>query len=301
MSMQKTDFWRDQKAWPKDSPEMIFLARAADQIGLALFEAEWTGEECLAEPMPSIRFDDTRTLNNILATQFPQFGRKRYSGSMAPRPISPIGRPENASANLDPPDFKFTADERQCADQFIEQHNAKAALDLDRFRKMQDKFAEFALSGKLRTSYRGIAGGEFEVMPAIWWNTERIQQRFEVCRIDPTTPFAVGSSGPRSWIFVSRTDLEEAIRSIKRERAPQQEATQGGETQCQKWLEQEFSQESPDRHKPKGDFQAIAVNKFAISNNGFDRAWIKAVNAAEQLWRFKSGAKPKQRHGESKP
>ena len=60
-------FWLNQTDWPNDFTEMIFLARAADQIGRALFGAEWTGTECLAESVSPIRSQDTRRINNILA------------------------------------------------------------------------------------------------------------------------------------------------------------------------------------------------------------------------------------------
>jgi hypothetical protein len=267
---------------------MVFLARAADRIGRAWYEEKWTGEECLAEPMQPIRLNtDVRTINNILAKHFPECGRKEFHDSLAPPPMN--AAPVTYGHR---PDFNFSADEHRRATQFVEQRNANAALDLDRFRKMQDTFAALALSGKLGTTYRGIAGGEFEAIPAVWWNTERLQQRFDFCKIDPANPFSVGSGGPRAWIFVSAADLEAATRSLKRERAPQQEATISKETQCQKWLEAQFVTNT--ENWKKADFEKTAAEEIGgISRKGFIRAWDNAILTTGQLYRQKAGPKPK--------
>ena len=69
------EFWRDQTTWPRDTPEMVFLARAALQLGQTLVEG-WTGEEFIAEVLRPIDFGtDERTINNIIARHLPQFGR----------------------------------------------------------------------------------------------------------------------------------------------------------------------------------------------------------------------------------
>jgi hypothetical protein len=39
------DFWGDKKGWPRDTDEHVFLGRAIEKIGAAIFGDKWTGSE----------------------------------------------------------------------------------------------------------------------------------------------------------------------------------------------------------------------------------------------------------------
>jgi hypothetical protein len=191
------EFWRDQSTWPRDTPEMVFMARAAIQLGKTLVDG-WTGEEFTSEPLrPIDRATDARTINNIIARHLPQFGRREYRFSMAPVPIG--------SSGSAPPTFTITPEERRAAEEHIRTHNSKVAAALDRKRMLQDRIANHAMAGNLRTVYRLVAGGGFVPVLPDWWNTERLDQRFAFCSVDPDDPFG---SGRKAWLFLSRANVD---------------------------------------------------------------------------------------------
>jgi hypothetical protein len=179
-------------------PEMVFLGRAADQLGRALLGEKWTGKEPCAEILPPAR--DARATNNLIARHLSQFGRREYHGSMAPPPVSPIGGPHviHTDRRLT---FEFTEQELKALVLFMQQHNEAALEAQARFRKLQNAITEYAVAGRLGTSFRAFAGGTLHPIPAEWWNTERLEQRFKACSINPDDPFG---SGAKAWIFVSR-------------------------------------------------------------------------------------------------
>jgi hypothetical protein len=44
-----SQFWSHPSAWPRDTPDWIFLARAFQKVGSAMFGQHWTGEETVAK------------------------------------------------------------------------------------------------------------------------------------------------------------------------------------------------------------------------------------------------------------
>lgn len=48
MTTRDRQFWIDPNQWPREPSGYVFLARAFDMIGRAMFGPNWTGEECLA-------------------------------------------------------------------------------------------------------------------------------------------------------------------------------------------------------------------------------------------------------------
>jgi hypothetical protein len=194
------DFWQDQTAWPRDTQERVFLGRAVNRLGRALFGEEWTGEEPIAETFFYLRIaTDQRATNNFIARHLPQFGRKEYRGSMAPPPTGYDGHS---------PKFKFSEGELQEMELFIERHNETVPPAKERFKKVQNAIADYAVGRNLETSFRPFAGGDFSPIPASWWNTERLAQRFAFCSLDPDKPFKEGGT---AWIFVARDDFEEIL------------------------------------------------------------------------------------------
>ncbi len=93
------DFWQNQASWPRDTPEMMFLGRAADALGRSLFGEAWTGEEPGMKKFSFFQIaTDKRATNNFLARYLPHFGRKKYDGSMAPPPVGHSEYVQNSSS-----------------------------------------------------------------------------------------------------------------------------------------------------------------------------------------------------------
>jgi hypothetical protein len=78
-------------------------------------------------------------------------------------------------------------------------------------------FKDFLLrceSSELKSGYRGISGGDIRPIPSSWWNTEKIGARFEMCQLNPKSPFSSEVSGDgHAWIFISRSSLDQYIRN----------------------------------------------------------------------------------------
>lgn len=53
MSSNLTVFWADPSGWPVEKPGYVFLARAMNLIGKALYPTKWTGAEPWAEKVPA--------------------------------------------------------------------------------------------------------------------------------------------------------------------------------------------------------------------------------------------------------
>jgi hypothetical protein len=45
-SLTHTSFWADRPNWAVDSEDYVFLARAFEEVGKAMFGRAWTGDEC---------------------------------------------------------------------------------------------------------------------------------------------------------------------------------------------------------------------------------------------------------------
>jgi hypothetical protein len=252
--------WQDQTNWPRDAPETVFLGRAVNRLGSVLFGEDWTGEEPGLRALSFLKIaTDSRATNNFIARHLPQFGLKEYHGSMAP---PPTGHDDHR------PKFKFSEGELQEMRLFIERHNEAVPSAKQRFKKVQNAIADYAINKKLATSFRAFAGGDFHSMPANWWNTEQLEQRFASCSIDPNAPFEGG--GGTAWIFVSGADLE----VVSKLAVPKilQTMTQGNK--CQEWLEEQFA---AGIQGGKREFFKLAKKKFGVSWRHFQGIWLDAT------------------------
>jgi hypothetical protein len=197
------DFWQDQTAWPRDTQERVFLGRAVNQLGRALFGEEWTGEEPGVKTFSYIKIvTDSRATNNFIARYLPQFGRREYRGSMAP---PPTGYDDHR------PEFEFSRDELQELDLFIKRHNAKVPPAKGRLKKVQDTIADSAVAERLGTSFFTFASGDFHTIPSNWWIAAQLEQRFATCSINPNDPFGAGGG---AWIFVAHGGLEAIVNGV---------------------------------------------------------------------------------------
>jgi hypothetical protein len=267
-----SDFWLDQATWPRDTPGMVFLGRAVNSLGRALFGEEWIGDEPMARSYSFFQvIADSRASNNMIARHLTQFNRRAYTGSMAP---PPIGQAEYR------PKFEFSKIEMDELKKFIDRNNVKALLAKERFKKVQDTIAESAVAGKLETSYFSIAKVDFCAIPSNWWVAARLEQRFTLCRLNPGDPF--GSGGGVS-IFVARKDLEVLLQHI----AP---ATSNDKRKCSVWLKEQFLQD-PDISVSKPRFQEQAKRLFGVGPKPFKSVWDEVVKEFPE--RTRAGPKKK--------
>jgi hypothetical protein len=55
--MNPLRFWAEPHRWPRDPAGYVFLARAVEEIGRAMFDARWTGKEVTTDfvrPLPDL-------------------------------------------------------------------------------------------------------------------------------------------------------------------------------------------------------------------------------------------------------
>lgn len=191
-------FWQSPGNWPRDTADFVFLGRAVHSIGEAMFPQHWIGEEPIIDLLPRrpgrIRFDSGMVKEKSVCKNWPP-----SRGSL--RPMGSEEGPLSAKLNT----AMMRAD-------------SELAPALERFRSVQAEIATMAEAGKLVTASRRKVGGEILTMPKVWWSTERLISRFDYCHVDPDDPFDTGKvGGSYSWVFVSRSGLDQAISILTKE------------------------------------------------------------------------------------
>jgi hypothetical protein len=186
--MWDTKFWLKSSEWPKDASTDVFLARAFDRVGKAMFGSEWEGTEVYTEvspPIPTLippKSENYKYFESIVRAIL-----KRHVGTLTP---------ENWEE----------------ARRLHQQKHADANTRVQRRNTVYDAIVAGCQTGFLQTSYRPVAGGAFESIPTVWWNTERTAQRFSYCQINPNDPYAVGVAGDQfCWIFVTAESLAQFL------------------------------------------------------------------------------------------
>jgi hypothetical protein len=200
----RTKFWLRSSSWPIDSSAFVFLGRAIDAIGKSMFHEHWKGwQDAVVEYTPAFPKQQPLEPNNItrqayslLAKYKPEFGLSRIDPGTPPSDIKRLTNEQWAAAT--------------------ELHiRVSEAIDLrgsKRFAEVQKAIVRSAEAGKLETAIRPIPGGDFTPVPASWWNSERLEVRFEMCQMNPNDPFGYGVAGDSfCWIFVSRKSLNDYI------------------------------------------------------------------------------------------
>jgi hypothetical protein len=173
----------------------------------------------------------------------------------------------------------------------VAEDHAEKLPGMKRLAQVQEHIIACAESGKLETAVRARVGGDFTTLRTWYWNSERLSKRFDLCQMDPDNPFGIYSAGDLHWwIYVGRESLEAQLSALSG--TTKQSAS--AETQCGKWLEQQFKQYETKRWS-KGKFQSTAVEKFgtALGKRAFQRAWDRAVAKPGNESRKAAGAKRK--------
>ena len=182
MTSGSIDFWKNPQRWPRDTDSHLFLGRAVDKVGRAIFGDEWTGKEPTTELM-----------------RYPPKERLKLIGGI-PRSVQLTEKARKAALAI------VTRD-----------HYEQSAAAL-RFSRVRGEIIQSAEAGKLEMAVRAKVGGEFEPLPRSWWNSERLINRFHFCQLNPTEPFGIGSEGDKhQWIFVTRDSFELQFKSKEKQ------------------------------------------------------------------------------------
>jgi hypothetical protein len=197
----RLEFWKNSIGWPRDNSSYVFLARAVHAIGKTMFGAEWTGEEPyldLKQSLPALPLTSGSRAyfaHDLLLKHHPEFGRQPLKWSRGP-------------FGSMPPSVKFTGLEWEAARAIVAKDHEQKMPGVRRFSQVKNKIIQLAEAGLLITAIREKAGGDPTPIPRVWWNSERIHNRFDLCQLNPNDPYGQGSAGDRyQWIFVTRESL----------------------------------------------------------------------------------------------
>jgi hypothetical protein len=268
-------FWMSSGGWPWDPTGYVFLARAVQEIGKAMYGAEWTG----AEPCTPIPWDH-RTGN----------GRETIS-RLEVRAVTQGG--------LD--DFRqAVADFRQAVAE-IANKRAEADKVALRLAAVQNYIVRNAEAGIIETASRPIAGGKMEPIESWMWNGD-CSARFFWCQISRRKPFGYAVGGDDFlFVFLTRSSLDRAVESlheVRRLRDREQEAnteaahTSGAEKRATALAANVLR---ADRTIPKKELrERLEAAGFSLPRRAFDnRVWPDAREAAGLERRAPAGANRK--------
>jgi len=230
--------WR---SLPEDCDECMFLLRATDKFGVAMFGDQWTCEErsiVLPPELPDALdprlsggllgfsedwgakpaqwFDPpTRDMlvraNELLLVHHPELMRRAQLNGLA-RFYMPI---------------RFTFDEWRLAQAAAQRERAEAVAGLRRWHLVQLAIKASCMRGELETRLRPCEGGEYSgALPRHFWRTEDFATRFVTWRMHPTRPFDRHAPlEEQQWIFMTVRSVECAERRLRQARTGVEEGT----------------------------------------------------------------------------
>jgi hypothetical protein len=195
-------FWTEQSAWPADTLEYVFLARAVMKIGVKLHGGKWTGQEPATEIVPKPPISRPKGYGREF-----EFARKLLRNAPARHDLPARAVTYGKWGPL--PGQELTAEEWRVAfPSWLEQHQAMNEA-LARFAAVKKEIAAQCVAGALKSVIRPSEGGRTSPLPDWQWNTERLVPRFACCQIDPNRPFDLGIAGEGyGFIFLIRANLE---------------------------------------------------------------------------------------------
>jgi hypothetical protein len=259
------DFWQTPESWPSDSPEYVFLARAFNEIGSAIFGAKWALPE------------------DVSAVEREQDPNEDDSDEDA----------------LDNDNWDTDNDDNDNDNGDWDSDLEKMQADVER------EIANQCLAGILVTAVRPKAGGQMIHLEPSHWHTENYHSRFYRCQMSLRRPFPTrGVIAPGShWVYVTRESLDRYLADQlyaecqsktydKQKPAPQVKQSSSQEKKCKDWLIEEM-QAHDIPPKPKKPYRDEAQQKFSVSIRGFDRAWADAIHFTGRLNWSNAGRKPK--------
>ena len=205
--MGQSSWWIENNSWwPRDSQDWVFLARAVCEIGRAKYPSEWTGKEPVtwANPSPATRHPLPEEPSEAM-----------YHDVQYAHQVLKEQRPEVAARLLTLPTL-ITPDDWKVAKIETERLRLVSLQIVWRFEAITKMIATEAEAGRLVTGLRPTDGGVVRAIPAVYWNTERLEPRFRMCQMNSADPFSRAFAGHGfGWIFVCAEDLARLIKALK--------------------------------------------------------------------------------------
>lgn len=203
-------FWVNKK-WPLDTADYVFLGRAVDRIGAALFPGEWDGcefaeggEHFIPDDMADADASKRAYVSKRLAEAFPDYSPQFRTVSP---PSLTRARPSVELEEPSPSDWQ-----RGLA--LLETESLRVRNRLIRRNAAMGAVVENAANGLLHFGIRPVKGGTLEPLATEAWHIENWEHRFQYCQIKPSDPFSrdPGGEGAQyvgyAYIFVSKASLK---------------------------------------------------------------------------------------------
>jgi hypothetical protein len=263
--MTAVEFWARPDVWPRDPLGYIFLARAIEEIGRAMFGEDWTGKEVTTDFVRSLPdyfkasiFDASYARDILMklpeyATQFP--------------PLPEWG---------DPPSY-FTFKEWLAAQAAVRRQQEEQAPTFKRLSAVKLEIVARCESGELISAIRPVVGGAMRIAARVWWNTERWHSRFTMCQLNPDDPFGGGFAGDNFyWIFLTRESLDAYLQ--KKAAGARPRATARAETAA---ISELAAMLQGNENMRREEAAKHCVAKFGVTGRGFQqRIWPQAREKA---------------------
>ena len=218
----ESPIWADEWTWPEDDVQHVFLARAAQAVGVALFKENWTGEEPMAKMEVALpdhyRPDNLSNAQwlraiNLLKTHKPKSWKAappvRSFGLSLLKKSTNLSR-TNKRGSL--PNFKNS--QWKAVVKIARKEDEDNEKKVDRWSKVQRYLVDRLKAGEIASFTRDLEGGPFNDVAASHWNTEAWPPRFESCFINPDAPFSPTDRQSSKYLFVSGAALDQSLRIL---------------------------------------------------------------------------------------
>jgi hypothetical protein len=254
---------RDRSAWPVDTENHVFLARALSEVGKALYGEDWTGDEPRTRkvsPLPS----DPEKARHLVQREVQRY-LEHHHPQLAQIPVG----------GVPPFTYRFSNQGWEVASIHYSQMSRETHAACERFAGAVQKILTALTDGRLKSALRPLSGGAIgEALPESHWHTERGLQRILSCSLNGAQPF--GSGKATHWIFITHESLSDFLRELKKKGSGKNNEVK----KLQRWLS-EWMFEHPDHRPPrsdggvmsKDDIFEIAYEKFGVARYAFDTAW----------------------------
>jgi hypothetical protein len=210
------NYWFKQHLWPVDTHEHLFLARAVNEVGKALFGDDWTGTEPLSPFFRLLPVLPPKEGHWSAAEIYQTLCEKRPDLNLTPPEQLPLrAHPLMRGAKVGevPP---FSAEQWLAAREVYSARVREAAPAHERFAAACGTIRSRCATGEIISALRNRRGGQICAAPAHVWNTEgaTLALRFECFMLNLRDPFSNGVSDKSQWIFLERRSLERAIATM---------------------------------------------------------------------------------------
>ena len=209
----------DEGRWPDDINDQVFLGRAINAIGRAIYSDEWVGDErnspnhlleLPGTPTAASAAQHTIEYAACILKRFDPTAFEKYSNLFnEDGEWLGDGHDENSDDSITndlPPEFWRRATDLRIHDETILRNRHR------RWHGVQLAMLNLLRGGSLKASARSSQQGRFKELDPNVWNVENLWWRFESCTIDPKRPFDQQISEPSRvhFLYVEKQGLNVA-------------------------------------------------------------------------------------------